>query len=255
MKELAITVPEVAQGWAFDFGGHEVRALAQNGQPWFILSDICAALGIKNSRNVTSRLKANQVNTVRLTDGNRGNPVRTIISESGLYVTVLRSDSPNAQPFQEWVTEQVLPTIRKEGVYEVPQAFPAAPDFSALERLAGLTAQAIEHKVSQAIGAVRVEVSAEIDEKVGALTATSEQQHEVKALVDQIVRRRRELGLGRSHWASVYREAWDACRVGSLSAMTRDQFPKVRAYLAAELTALGAMSKSGLFSEAQAASA
>lgn len=64
-----------------------------------------------------SCLGADERNTVKLIDGNRGNPNKTVISKSGLYKLILRSDKAEARQFQDWVTRHVLPAIRKDGSY------------------------------------------------------------------------------------------------------------------------------------------
>lgn len=61
----------------------------------------------------------------------------TVISESGLYKLIMRSDKPQAKPFQDWVTREVLPSIRKTGSYELPkgEVMPLPVDFAdALEQ-------------------------------------------------------------------------------------------------------------------------
>ena len=137
------------------------------------------------------------------------------------------------------------------------------PDFSALERLAGLTVQAltvVKAEIQQQVAVdirtakeeVRAEVADEMTERIGSLGATSEQRHEVKTLVRAVVVARTRMNLGNSSWPAVYTETWNACRVGSLDVMTRAQYPQVEAYLRAELVALGAMSDTGLFSEKHA---
>ncbi|WP_019012220.1 phage antirepressor [Deinococcus aquatilis] len=111
----------------FLFGAQPIRVLPEPGGPWFILVDVCRVLGISNPRNIPSRLKDEQKG-VRLVDTPGGPQEVTVISESGFYKVVLRSDSPNAEPFQAWVTEEVLPAIRKFGAFEVAPV-PALPDF------------------------------------------------------------------------------------------------------------------------------
>lgn len=69
--------------------------------------------------------------TLGISKGKRGNPNTMVISESGLYKLILKSRKPEAVEFQRWVTEQVLPTIRKTGGYMVPTLTVAA-DESAL---------------------------------------------------------------------------------------------------------------------------
>ena len=73
--------------------------------------------GVKNPRQAMTRLDDFEKNTVILNDGNKGNPNMTIISESGFYILVLSSRKPIAEPFQIWVTREVLPSIRKTGSY------------------------------------------------------------------------------------------------------------------------------------------
>ena len=67
---------------------------------------MCRALGLGNSRMATDRLDDDEKNTVSLTDGNRGNPNMTVISESGLYTLVLSSRKPEAKAFKRWITHK-----------------------------------------------------------------------------------------------------------------------------------------------------
>jgi predicted P-loop ATPase len=66
---------------------------------------------------VAERLDDDEKNTVSLTDGNRGNPNITIISEARLYRVILRSDKPEADKLMRFITHEVLPQIRKTGSY------------------------------------------------------------------------------------------------------------------------------------------
>jgi phage antirepressor YoqD-like protein len=66
---------------------------------------------------VAKRLDDDEKDSVDLIDGTPGNPARTIISEAGLYSVILRSDKPEARQFKRWVTHDVLPTIRRHGMY------------------------------------------------------------------------------------------------------------------------------------------
>ena len=105
----------------FLYGQHEIRTMSdQNGDPWFVAKDVCDVLGIENSRDAVGRVEEDEKNTVRLIDGNRGNPNTTIINESGLYNLIFRSDKPEARAFRRWVTHEVLPALRKTGTYTVP---------------------------------------------------------------------------------------------------------------------------------------
>lgn len=109
----------------FNYNNSEVRTVLKNGDPWFVLKDVCKALGIKNSRMVSNALDADEKD-VSLADTLGGRQNATIINESGLYTVILRSDKPEAKPFRKWVTSEVLPSIRKHGAYLSPDALEAA---------------------------------------------------------------------------------------------------------------------------------
>ena len=97
----------------------EIRIVDQNGETWFVAKDVCDVLGIKNVSDACSRLKDNEKNTIVINDSIRGNPNKTIISESGLYKLIMLSRKPEAEAFQDWISEEVLPEIRKTGGYVV----------------------------------------------------------------------------------------------------------------------------------------
>ena len=101
-----------------EFG--EIRTIVVNDEPMFCLSDICKALEIKNVTDVAKRLDDDE--RTRLSLGRAGET--NFVTESGLYAVVLRSDKPAARKFRKWVTSEVLPSIRKTGVYgqaQIPQ--------------------------------------------------------------------------------------------------------------------------------------
>lgn len=83
-----------------------------------MLKDVCGVLDISNSRNISARLDDDEKG-VYLMDTPGGAQNMTIISESGLYATIMRSDKPQAKPFRKWVTSEVLPAIRKHGMYAI----------------------------------------------------------------------------------------------------------------------------------------
>jgi len=88
-----------------------------DGEAWFVASEICALLDIKNVSDAVSRLEDDEKNTIVITEGIRGNPNKVIISESGLYSLVFKSTKPEAKKFRKWVTSEVIPAIRKKGSY------------------------------------------------------------------------------------------------------------------------------------------
>lgn len=105
----------------FHYKSSEVRTVELNGEPWFVLKDVCAVLGISNHKMTAQRLDADEVSLTDLTDSMGRQQETTVINESGLYNVILRSDKPEAKPFRKWVTSEVLPSIRKTGGYRMPK--------------------------------------------------------------------------------------------------------------------------------------
>jgi len=103
----------------FSYEGNEVRTVQRNGEPWWVLRDVCDILEIGNSRDVTARLDDDEKG-VDIIDTLGGKQELTIISESGLYNVILLSRKPEAKNFKRWVTHEVLPTIRRHGAYVTP---------------------------------------------------------------------------------------------------------------------------------------
>lgn len=101
----------------------QVRVITKDGEPWFVGKEIAEKLGYSNSRKaLADHVKDNHKNTVTIRDGiTRGNPNQVIIDEAGFYSLVLRSKLPQAEQFQEWVTSEVLPAIRKHKMYLTPE--------------------------------------------------------------------------------------------------------------------------------------
>lgn len=99
----------------------EFRVVDRNGEPWFVLAEVCRKLGIANTGDAASGLDDDERMTIAITDsqiGRRGGARQmTLINESGLYSLVLRSRKPEAKRFKKWVTSEVLPSIRKTGSY------------------------------------------------------------------------------------------------------------------------------------------
>lgn len=102
------------------FEGHDIRIVDQSGEPWFVAADVCAVLGLANVTRALSALDDDERNTLTISQGNRGNPNVNVISESGLYALIVRSNKPEAKAFRRWVTHEVLPAIRQTGSYSLP---------------------------------------------------------------------------------------------------------------------------------------
>ena len=112
---------------AFDFESNNVRVvMGDDGEPLFVIADVCQALTIDNHRNVIARLDDDEKG-VRSMDTPGGRQDLAVINESGLYSLILTSRKPEAKRFKRWVTHEVLPSIRKTGTYAVRGSVAALP--------------------------------------------------------------------------------------------------------------------------------
>jgi hypothetical protein len=100
----------------YSFKGHAVRTAGTWDRPLFCAADVCAVLGIENSRDAVARLDAEDVELVSVEHASGGKQA-SYVTESGLYQLVMGSRKPEARPFKRWVTGEVLPSIRKYGYY------------------------------------------------------------------------------------------------------------------------------------------
>lgn len=106
------------------FNANSIRVVTIEGQPWFLGSDILRVLyGATDGKgHLYGRLGEDEVRKVnRISLGFTGGKPMAVLSESGLYKLIMRSDKPQARAFQDWVTREVLPSIRKTGAYVTGQ--------------------------------------------------------------------------------------------------------------------------------------
>lgn len=102
-----------------EFGA--IRTIEKDGEPWFVGKDVAAALGYKDTVNaLKSHVDAEDKGGWQITT-QFGDKETTIINESGLYSLVLSSKLPTAKKFKHWVTNEVIPSIRKHGAYMTPE--------------------------------------------------------------------------------------------------------------------------------------
>lgn len=102
----------------FNYGEIPVRTVLIDGEPWWVLADVCRVLNLTNSRMTAKQLDEDEKGVSEIyTPG--GTQRMTIINEPGLYSVILRSDKPKAKAFKRWITHEVIPAIRKLGCYAV----------------------------------------------------------------------------------------------------------------------------------------
>lgn len=102
--------------WTKDFEKEEfgqVRAIINDGEPWFVAKDVCEALHHSNTSVAMQMLEDDE--RTKLCLGRAGET--NFINESGLYTLIIKSNLPEAKKFRKWVTSEVLPSIRKNGIY------------------------------------------------------------------------------------------------------------------------------------------
>jgi anti-repressor protein len=113
----------------FNFNSQSVRVIADdNGDPWFVLADVCKVLALDNPTKVKSRLNEEDVQVIDLQalntkEGSNIKDLVNAVNESGLYDVVLDSRKPEAKEFRRYVTSEVLPSIRKTGSYRIVEQF------------------------------------------------------------------------------------------------------------------------------------
>lgn len=97
-----------------------VRALVRDGEPWFIGKDVAEILGYERADNAIRNHVDDEDKLMHQISASGQKRNMTIINESGLYSLILSSKLPSAKAFKRWVTSEVLPTIRKQGMYLTP---------------------------------------------------------------------------------------------------------------------------------------
>lgn len=124
----------------FSFKAFPVRTVTKNGEPWFVAADVCNVLGIGNSRDALGRLPASMRDDVGITDAIGRQQSANAVNEAGVYKLAFTSRKPEAETFTDWVASDVLPSIRRHGMYATPatvEAMLADPDtmIAALQKL------------------------------------------------------------------------------------------------------------------------
>lgn len=105
----------------FKYESLPLNVIDKAGEPYFIAKEVCEILEISNYRDAVSKLDDDEVGKTDTIDSLGRKQEVLIISESGLYTLIIRSNKPNARKFRKWVTSEVLPSIRKTGGYSLQE--------------------------------------------------------------------------------------------------------------------------------------
>lgn len=128
-----------------EFG--EIRTALINNEPYFNLKDVCNILEIKNVSDCKSRLKKDGVATTEVIDSLGRTQEANFIDESNLYKVIFQSRKKEAEAFTDWVTSEVLPSIRKHGAYMTDEkAFDVLHNASGLADLLQQAAEQLKQK-------------------------------------------------------------------------------------------------------------
>ena len=106
----------------FNFEKRDVRVVMKGSEPWWVAKDVCEVLEIQNARDTIAKVLDDDEKGVDKIDTLGGLQEMNIITESGLYTLIMRSNKPEAKRFRKWVTSEVLPALRKTGSYSVKKA-------------------------------------------------------------------------------------------------------------------------------------
>ncbi|TFJ93151.1 phage antirepressor [Lentibacillus salicampi] len=114
------------------FDGQNLTILENEGEPKFLLKDVCSILEIGNPSQVKTRLEDGVISNEVIQDRLGRQQKATFINEDGLYDVILDSRKKEAKQFRKWITSEVLPSIRKHGAYATPNTIENVmndPDF------------------------------------------------------------------------------------------------------------------------------
>jgi anti-repressor protein len=142
--------PQSKEVSIFNFENQNFRTVIIDEQIWFVASDVTKILGYQNGRKAIDDHCTKGVTKKYTLLTNGGNQELTIINESGIYQLVMTSKMPNAIKFKDWVTSQVLPSIRKTGSYSIKHPeFKIPQTYAEALRLAADQAERIEEQAKK----------------------------------------------------------------------------------------------------------
>lgn len=114
-------LPATANG--FRYGEYLLRHVIIDGEPWFVVSDLAIMLGYRDAANAARVLRSQQVTTPQTSSSGLRRDA-TLCNEAGVWRLIMRSNKPEAEAIQDWITDTVLPEIRRTGSYGLQPAIP-----------------------------------------------------------------------------------------------------------------------------------
>lgn len=191
-----------------NFGSIRV-ANTSSGEPIFCLGDLCDSLGLTNSRKVKSQIDDDVTLSYPIVDGLGRQQSATFVTEPGMYLVILRSNSVKAKPLQRWVTSEVLPAIRKTGGYMVSNQSDSNEDIMARALLiANDTIARIKNR-SQQLETKTIELEAKIEaDQPRVLFSKAVETSEKSILVGELatILRQNNISIGQNRMFEYLRE-------------------------------------------------
>lgn len=158
----------------------EVRAINDNGEIWFVAKDVARVLEYSSTQKVTEKVDDEDYRT-SLTLTNGGMQELLVINESGLYQVIVSITKKNkerydkARDFKRWLTKEVIPTLRKDGMY-----IDGEEDCKTKQELEELTQEALEWKVLRKFG---IGVRKNMTGSIKSVNLTSDDKYNIYAKV------------------------------------------------------------------------
>lgn len=160
-----------------EFG--EIRTVIIDSEPWFCMTDICKALEISNASQAKTRLNTNGVITNEVIDSIGRKQNANFVNESNMYKLIFQSRKESAERFTDWITNEVLPAIRKHGLYATDNVIDNIlnnPDFG-IELLTRLKEERVARVEAERKNAILMHVNktytvTEIAKELGLRSAT-----------------------------------------------------------------------------------
>ncbi len=127
----------------FTYEEKPIRVVIINGEPWFVAKDVCDVLDLENVTRAIERLDDDEkgLTTIQTLGGPQE---MNVVNEPGLYAMILTSRKPEAKQFRRWITHEVIPAIRRTGIYSTQYQIPMT--YAEALRLAAEQAEMIERQ-------------------------------------------------------------------------------------------------------------
>ncbi len=140
-------------GPVYHFEDWPIRVEMRDGEPWFVVVDICRALDLTNVTMATEGFPADDLSTTEVINAAGARRQSPVTNQGGMFELVFRSRKPEARAFRRWVTHEVLPELLRTGGYQMPQTFAEAlralADSEEAKARQALELEAKDHQIAE----------------------------------------------------------------------------------------------------------